>query len=80
MGNPFDALHQIKCFQCRARAFVESASYTRVRAHPTTQMLLTSTYDSVQQSIDKDPAFSSMSGLLGIRGRFALSTQTQYFR
>ncbi len=57
MGNPFEALNQIECFHCRARAYVANASYTRVRAHPTTQMLLTSTYSLVQQSIDKDPAF-----------------------
>lgn len=57
MGNPFDALHQIKCFQCRARAFVESASYIRVRAKHCTAQLLAETYELIQQSIDKDPAF-----------------------
>lgn len=58
MGNPFDALHQIKCFQCRARAFVESASYIRVREKHCTAQLLDSTYKLVKQSVAKDPAFA----------------------
>lgn len=57
MGNPFEELNQIECFHCRARAYVESASYTRVRAKPYTGQLLASTYSLVQQSIEKDPAF-----------------------
>lgn len=57
MGNPFEALNQIECFHCRARAYVESARYGQVRATPEVRLLGESTYSLAQQSIDKDPAF-----------------------